>query len=280
LVADALAGFLPPNVDPPEGQGFVTFRVRPKTGLPSGTRIENAAEIVFDVNAPIVTNTTVNVIDEAPPASQVNELPATSNTSSFTVNWSGNDGAGAGVAFFDVFVSIDDGPFTLWQDDANATSAVYDGEPGHTYAFYSVARDHLGFVEDPPTAPDAQTLVSILPWTNGRDEHDVNDDDAVNLQDLLAVVTFLRTHGTVFDLPSPDDDLFPPPYVDINADGTASLQDLLAVVLELRTLLAQGNPEDESQTLAEELLDEEAPIAASAVDRVFAGWFTEDSESQ
>jgi hypothetical protein len=29
---------------------------------------------------------------------------------------------------------------------------------GHTYAFYSVARDMTGNIEPPPPAPDAQTL--------------------------------------------------------------------------------------------------------------------------
>ncbi|MEM1054564.1 MAG: T9SS type A sorting domain-containing protein [Bacteroidota bacterium] len=48
---------LPPNVNPPQGEGYVTFRVSPRTPLESGDTIENEASIVFDFNPDIVTNT-------------------------------------------------------------------------------------------------------------------------------------------------------------------------------------------------------------------------------
>lgn len=45
-------------------QGFVTFVVNTKSGLPNETVIGNTAEIVFDQNAPIRTNTTRNTIHD------------------------------------------------------------------------------------------------------------------------------------------------------------------------------------------------------------------------
>jgi hypothetical protein len=42
--------------------GFVTFKVRPIDLLPYNTVIENTAQIYFDFNEPIITNTTVNTI--------------------------------------------------------------------------------------------------------------------------------------------------------------------------------------------------------------------------
>ena len=42
---DPLAGFLPPNVTPPEGDGSVLFTVMPKSGLPTDTEITNEASI-------------------------------------------------------------------------------------------------------------------------------------------------------------------------------------------------------------------------------------------
>lgn len=53
---------LPPNVDEPEGQGYVAFGVRPRPGLPTGTVIENTASIVFDFNPPIATPTVTHEI--------------------------------------------------------------------------------------------------------------------------------------------------------------------------------------------------------------------------
>jgi hypothetical protein len=64
---DPLAGFLPPDVHSPEGEGHVDFTVRPKAALADGTVIQNQAVVVFDQNAPIATNTTTNTISNASP---------------------------------------------------------------------------------------------------------------------------------------------------------------------------------------------------------------------
>lgn len=55
-------GFLPPNVNAPEGQGGVTFSVLQKLNLAPATLITNDASIVFDVNAPILTPVWTNRI--------------------------------------------------------------------------------------------------------------------------------------------------------------------------------------------------------------------------
>ena len=44
----------------PESHGFVKFKISPKTGLEEGTIIENFADIYFDFNEPIRTNTTLS----------------------------------------------------------------------------------------------------------------------------------------------------------------------------------------------------------------------------
>ncbi|MEM8600483.1 MAG: T9SS type A sorting domain-containing protein, partial [Bacteroidota bacterium] len=48
---------LPPNVIPPEGEGFVSFTLQQRPGLEEGTAIDNRASIVFDFNPPILTPT-------------------------------------------------------------------------------------------------------------------------------------------------------------------------------------------------------------------------------
>ena len=40
--------------------GYFQYRIKPKSGLPAGTQIFNKANIYFDYNAPVITNTTVN----------------------------------------------------------------------------------------------------------------------------------------------------------------------------------------------------------------------------
>lgn len=96
-----------------------------------------------------------------PPVSAVFALPANSPPI-FGVVWSGANYVGqAPVAYYDVFASENSAPFTIWQWHTTATSALYSGTFGHTYAFYSVASDTAGNTEVPPPTPDALTTVSL-----------------------------------------------------------------------------------------------------------------------
>ncbi|MCC6726145.1 MAG: T9SS type A sorting domain-containing protein [Saprospiraceae bacterium] len=53
---------VPETTDELASQGFVKFSVRPKSGLSVGDEIPNTANIYFDFNEPIVTNTTLSTI--------------------------------------------------------------------------------------------------------------------------------------------------------------------------------------------------------------------------
>ena len=61
------------SVDWLGSQGFVKYRVSPKSGLPDPTLITNTAYIYFDLNPPIVTNRTENILVEELPATAVAE---------------------------------------------------------------------------------------------------------------------------------------------------------------------------------------------------------------
>lgn len=50
------------NANEPASHGAISYSIKPKAGLNSGTYIYNTAHIIFDYNAPIVTNTTQNMI--------------------------------------------------------------------------------------------------------------------------------------------------------------------------------------------------------------------------
>ena len=131
------------------------YTIRPQDDLATGTEINAVADIVFDTNEPIVTPEVVNTIEVTDPTSAVEALPETVGEE-FTVSWMGTD-EGSGIAFYDIFVSINNGDFTLWQDDTTQTSAVYEGEVGQTYSFYSVASDNVGYIEDITTEVDTST---------------------------------------------------------------------------------------------------------------------------
>ena len=54
-----------------ESHGFVKYRIKPLDGLPQNTAIENTADIFFDFNPPIETNTTLNTAYECGAAMQL-----------------------------------------------------------------------------------------------------------------------------------------------------------------------------------------------------------------
>jgi hypothetical protein len=151
---DPTVGFLPPGAG-----GSTFFTVMPKQGLSTNTQVQNQATVVFDTNPPMNTPTWANTLDNTAPISQVGSLPATEFSLSFPVTWSGTD-VGAGIQDFTVYVSDNGGPFTAFQKNTPATSATFTGQVGHTYKFYSIARDLVGNVEGAKTTAEATTQVT------------------------------------------------------------------------------------------------------------------------
>jgi hypothetical protein len=164
LVADALAGFLPPDDASGQGQGFVEYTVNPKASLTTGATITSQASIVFDNNAPLLTPIYINKIDTGVPTSTVTPLAPTQDFPNFTVSWSGIDDAagpnGSGAALFDIYVSDNGGEFAPFLLGTSQTSATFPGQINHTYAFFSVATDGVGFHQATPEA--AQTSTHVL----------------------------------------------------------------------------------------------------------------------
>jgi hypothetical protein len=104
------------------------FTVMPKPGLATGMEIRNQASIIFDVDAPIDTPQWLNTIDNSLPASHVMPLDGAQSSIIFNVNWAGED-TGSGTQGYNVFVSENGGPFTLWQCNTTETSRIFIGQP-------------------------------------------------------------------------------------------------------------------------------------------------------
>jgi CARDB/Domain of unknown function DUF11 len=123
---------------------------------------------IFDLNpagayrlvyAPAATG----AADTNPPTTTVAALPASSQPT-FGVQWSGSDNpGGGGLAYFDVYVSVDGGPYTPWQSHTTLQGGVYTGEVGRHYAFYSVGTDIAGNRETAPAGPQSETFVPTGP---------------------------------------------------------------------------------------------------------------------
>lgn len=209
---DPFAGFLPPSAG-----GSVYFTVMPKSATTTGTRIQNAATIVFDVNAPISTEVWSNAIDNNKPVSYVIPLAATQTTGNFTVSWTGSD-VGAGIQDYTVYSSDNGGQFAVWQQNVTTTSGLFSGIQGHTYRFYVIARDLVGNMEASKSSAEAMTTL-ILSVTG-----DLNSDGKVDCSDVSIVrAAFGARRGEVrYDA-----------RADLNNDGVIDLRDITFVTQRL-----------------------------------------------
>ncbi len=175
ITDDPDLGFLPPNVNPPEGEGSVSYTVGLMPDLKHNDKLVNKATIVFDANAPIITNEYMNTIDNIKPLSQVLPLNATITDEAFTVSWTGSDD-GSGILNYSVFVLVNDTGNVVWKKNTTETSAVFNGKIGYNYKFYSQATDSVGNVEDAHTSYDTQTSLKM-----SVDEFDSHERDKISI---------------------------------------------------------------------------------------------------
>lgn len=172
----AFDGFLQVEDGTGNGQGFISYQVIQKADLPQGTEFENTAEIVFDLNDPITTPTVLHTIDLEAPSSDA-DSPAVANQSAFTVSLNGMDPDGSGIAFYTVYQSINDGPFTVWLAEESSSEPVYIGLAGNKYSFYSVATDWAGLKEAKEPTIEATTIVTASDF--GVEFVEMIDEDTV-----------------------------------------------------------------------------------------------------
>jgi subtilase family serine protease len=263
LTWDPLAGFLPPNnPDVHDGEGFVTYALRPKAGLPSGTEISNMASIVFDWNEPIDTPLIVHRIDAAPPASAVDDLPVVVNGSTFQVTWAGADDAlGSGVKAYDIYVSDNGGPYQRWLAATQVFAASFIGRQSHTYRFFSTATDYVGHWEYPPVESDAQTTVASTTWNNPKQPTDVNGDGHVLPIDVLLIINYINVHPNSTDPPAPPAE--PPPFYDVSNDRKITPLDVLMVINYI-------NVHGQREAEGEATVASDSGLSLFAIDSLFA----------
>ena len=286
LPPDVLTGFLPPEDGTGRGMGHFNYIIDPKRNLSTGTEIRNVAVIQFDFGEIIATNQidphdpsqgtdpakeALNTIDASIPddASQVQPLPPTTTSTDFTVQWSGEDDPnGSGIGKYDIYVSIDDGPFEPWREGITETSDTYTGEIGHTYAIYSVATDNVGHREPMAQVADSVTFVGPNPWHNYLEKHDVNGQQGVTPLDVLLIIEYLNSHPGSTSLPA--EQFSPPRYYAVNDGGDCTPLDVLMVIVDINSQ-GVGSPEQEGVQSA---------VPLFVPDRVVGEWASQPRSEQ
>lgn len=148
---DPLIGFLPINdttladtvVRP--GEGYLTFSLRPTALVETGDSALAQGSIIFDLEAPILTNTWFNLIDAIAPESTIEPLPVFTEVMALSIHWdSDDDPGGVGIHAVDLFASKNGGPFYTVATDLQSGFFVFEGDTGANYSFYTIAEDLVG----------------------------------------------------------------------------------------------------------------------------------------
>ena len=160
---DPFAGFLPVNDSTRIGEGFVTYTIRADEASMTGDRIDAEAEIVFDINEPIVTPPIFNTIDNTAPTSRVSENITAIDSTAFIVRWTGEDELlGSGIAGYDLYVAeADTGAFVLYQENIRDTAFVFTAARQNEYRFFTRAVDNVGNRESLKTEAEQVFRVSV-----------------------------------------------------------------------------------------------------------------------
>lgn len=154
-----LDGFLPPNVNAPEGEGGMTYSVRMRDDVPTGTEVLNSALIFFDENEPIATNIWSNSIDKGLPNSDMVAF-AQNTTVQITFNASDEE---SGVDVRYLYVQREGETEWLPLVATPYDTLSFHGEMGETYNFYSIAADKLGQKELKNAETEASVTVPFVP---------------------------------------------------------------------------------------------------------------------
>ncbi|MCS7193028.1 MAG: hypothetical protein NZ937_08620, partial [Armatimonadetes bacterium] len=173
---------LPPNRNPPEGEGWAKFSVNLKQGVSSRAKVVAKAEIRFDENPPILTNEIEITVDAQPPTSQVAELPAEQSRGKFNVQWNAQDDL-SGVSQSEIWfseeredgrqhqgnngrmVKIEEKVYVplAFRRSSQEFKVQVRGKFGYTYRFFAISKDAVDNLEQFPTRPQAVTKVGRAP---------------------------------------------------------------------------------------------------------------------
>ncbi|TVQ07517.1 MAG: T9SS C-terminal target domain-containing protein [Bacteroidetes bacterium] len=166
---DPFNGFLAVNDTTGVGEGFVEFSIVAHESTVTGDTLSHYADIYFDLNPPITTNTHFNTVDAFPPTTIVEVLPQISldHQVKLTIQ-AEDDTGGSGLDFVEVYISRNGNDFELFGRE-NQLAWLVQAESCDSLAFFVRSTDKVGNTE--PLTFEAQTFTII-----GREDVSAGED--------------------------------------------------------------------------------------------------------
>ena len=237
---DPFVGFLPPNDPSGRGEGFARLTMRPPPTVPDGTNLAVYATIQMDQNVSLQTTSVANQIDAIVPASAVLDDFTLVDSTGIIVRWSASDGApGSGIHGLALYMGRDLDPYHLAGIDLAGNETFVPAEPGHTYRFFTQARDNSGNIEPPKTEPDA-TIRFVPPWAVFGTSTEVVVVPTVTVGDTVASTFTISNSGAtpllVSGITPPTPEMVVSPVPPLNVPAAQSVQVTLSAkqVAQLR----------------------------------------------
>ena len=154
LPAFDLRGFLPPDTNGVSGTGSLLYGVNFKKSITTNTIVTNKGSIIFDNNAPILTNTWLNNIDKTAPTGGVSSGLKLNDTT-VRLSFSGTD-IGVGISRYKLYGAENNKPFVLL-GNVSSDTLRFTGALDSVYKFYAVPYDSVGNFT--PKAPVAEYTI-------------------------------------------------------------------------------------------------------------------------
>lgn len=208
---DVDAGFLNPNVIPPEGEAEVSFSIEMIEGESQhGMVVENFVDIYFDANDGIRSPVWSNIFDGTPPNIQVTSAEIASDTSIYATVEGGDDDSG--LRYQKVYsYDIVDGTSTLIGVFQSEELIEIDLDPTLNWNLFAIGIDGVGNVE----VIDSGSSFIEFEYGPTVCVGDFNNDMFVGVDDLLIMLS-------AFGLANND------LSTDINGNGGIDVDDLLS----------------------------------------------------
>ena len=168
-------GFLPVNDTLiGNGEGYVTFNIMPATGLHTGDTVAEQAQIIFDENEVVPTNTYVNTFDVVAPTSAiVCDTTGAFLTKSLTIGFDAlDDTGGSGVKYIELYANIDYAGYQLVSNVFADSVFYYSLTGGTNFEFIGLAIDNVGNRE-------AFKTVAELYYSLGKPPYDITLSNSV-----------------------------------------------------------------------------------------------------